>query len=55
MQGLANHEIAARLVVSPRTVETHVGNLLAKLGLSSRTEVAAWLARRSTDAALAGP
>ncbi|MDQ4134465.1 MAG: LuxR C-terminal-related transcriptional regulator [Actinomycetota bacterium] len=39
-EGLTNREAAARLVVSTRTVETHVAHVLAKLGLSSRRELA---------------
>jgi len=35
-QRLTNREIAARLVLSPKTVEKHVGNLLAKLGATDR-------------------
>jgi predicted ATPase/DNA-binding CsgD family transcriptional regulator len=41
-QGLTNKEIAARLVISQRTVETHVEHILTKLGFSSRTQVAGW-------------
>ena len=37
-----NREIAEALVLGERTVETHVENILAKLGLGSRREVAAW-------------
>jgi non-specific serine/threonine protein kinase len=44
--GASNKEIAAKLCVSPRTVETHVQNILAKTGLNSRTNVASWLAQQ---------
>ena len=43
-EGLTNREIAARLVVAQRTAEGHVENILSKLGFTSRSQVAAWLA-----------
>ncbi|MFG1707053.1 AAA family ATPase [Nonomuraea sp. M3C6] len=43
--GLANREIAERLVVSERTVETHVSHVLGKLGLANRTQLTAWALR----------
>jgi predicted ATPase/DNA-binding CsgD family transcriptional regulator len=46
-QGLSNREIAARLVVAQRTAEGHVENILSKLGFTSRTQVAGWLAAQS--------
>lgn len=41
-QGLSNRQIADRLVISERTAEAHVANVRAKLGLSSRAQIAAW-------------
>jgi DNA-binding CsgD family transcriptional regulator len=41
-QGKSNPEIAKALVVSERTVTTHVGNILSKLGFTSRTQIASW-------------
>jgi len=43
-QGMSNKDIAATLVIGRRTVETHVENILVKLGFTSRTQVASWLA-----------
>ena len=40
--GKSNREIADLLVVGERTVETHVGNVLSKLGFTSRAQIAAW-------------
>jgi DNA-binding CsgD family transcriptional regulator len=44
-EGLTNREIAARLFISPKTAEHHVGRLYAKLGVGSRAEAAAYAAR----------
>jgi DNA-binding CsgD family transcriptional regulator/tetratricopeptide (TPR) repeat protein len=41
--GKSNREIAAELVLSERTVESHVSNILARLGFSSRTQIATWV------------
>jgi len=41
-EGKANREIAEALVLSERTVENHVGNILTKLGFESRAQVAIW-------------
>jgi DNA-binding CsgD family transcriptional regulator len=43
--GLSNAEIAAKLYISPKTVETHVASLVAKTGQGGRRELAAYAAR----------
>ncbi|MDP9181205.1 MAG: LuxR C-terminal-related transcriptional regulator [Actinomycetota bacterium] len=45
-EGLSNKEIAARLVIATRTAEGHVERVLVKLGFTSRTQIAAWVAER---------
>jgi DNA-binding CsgD family transcriptional regulator len=42
LAGLSNGEIARRLDISTKTASVHVSNILAKLAMSSRTEVATW-------------
>lgn len=41
-QGKSDREIAELLILSKRTVSTHVGNILGKLGFTSRSQIAAW-------------
>ena len=40
--GYSNRQIAQELFISVKTASVHVSNILAKLGLSSRTQAAAW-------------
>nr|WP_220454044.1 LuxR C-terminal-related transcriptional regulator [Nocardioides immobilis] len=41
-EGLTNKEIAAKLVISPRTAEAHVEHIFAKLGFRSRAQIVRW-------------
>jgi DNA-binding CsgD family transcriptional regulator len=49
--GLSNKAIAERLVISQRTAEGHVENVLTKLGFHSRSQIAAWVGERRSAAA----
>jgi DNA-binding NarL/FixJ family response regulator len=45
-EGLSNPDIAARLSISPRTVETHRANLMRKLGLKTQTDLIRYALKR---------
>ncbi|MEV6909919.1 LuxR C-terminal-related transcriptional regulator [Amycolatopsis sp. NPDC051071] len=44
-EGLTNQEIAARLGIARRTVDTHIDHILTKLGYANRVQVATWVTR----------
>jgi non-specific serine/threonine protein kinase len=44
-QGLGNREIAERLMVAKRTVDSHIQHIFTKLGFTSRAQIAAWVSR----------
>jgi DNA-binding CsgD family transcriptional regulator len=48
-EGLSNPDIAQRLFISRRTVESHVANVIRKLGAANRTHVASLSSRRSAQ------
>jgi len=45
-QGLSNREIAASLVISEKTVKTHISSLLSKLGQEDRTRLAIYALKK---------
>ena len=51
---MSNREIAAELVVSIKTVEYHLGNIYAKMRVSSRGQLAARMARTTDSLGVAG-
>jgi ATP/maltotriose-dependent transcriptional regulator MalT len=51
--GLTNKAIAGELVISPATAARHVANILAKLGFSSRAQIAVWAMDKQAE--IAGP
>ncbi|WP_425383329.1 response regulator transcription factor [Rhodococcus ruber] len=46
-EGLTNQAITRRSVISPRTVRSHAEHILAKLGFTSRAQVATWVVERA--------
>jgi non-specific serine/threonine protein kinase len=50
LAGHTNRAIGAELFISERTVERHVANILNKLGLASRAQIAAWVVERRVRA-----
>jgi len=48
-KGMTNRAMAQRLHISERTAENHVKNILDKLGLNSRTQIAAWIVDKSAN------
>jgi DNA-binding NarL/FixJ family response regulator len=48
-QSMSDAQIAKELVISVRTVNTHIHQILSRLDLQSRTEIRSWLERPRTD------
>lgn len=45
-QGMSSKDVAAKLVISRRTVDVHVEHIFAKLGFNSRTQIATWVTQQ---------
>jgi DNA-binding NarL/FixJ family response regulator len=45
-QGQTNREIAETLVLSERTAERHIANIMSKLGFNTRAQIAAWISKK---------
>jgi DNA-binding CsgD family transcriptional regulator len=54
-QGKTNREIAGAMVLSHRTVEAHISNILSKLNLASRAQIAVWAVERGLTQVKAHP
>jgi DNA-binding NarL/FixJ family response regulator len=54
-KGLSNRAIAEELFISKATAARHVANILAKLGFSSRSQIAAWARSPGSAGGAAGP
>jgi DNA-binding NarL/FixJ family response regulator len=48
-EGLSNSAIATRLFLSRSTISSHISHILTKLGVSSRSQIATWVARHATN------
>jgi DNA-binding CsgD family transcriptional regulator len=48
-RGLSNTEIAARLIIAERTVDTHLHHILTRLGFTSRVQLATWHAEQASS------
>ncbi|HXF63516.1 MAG TPA: helix-turn-helix transcriptional regulator, partial [Caldilineaceae bacterium] len=48
-EGLTNRQIAEALVLSKRTVDAHIGAILAKLNFTSRAQIAGWVAQKGLE------
>ena len=44
---MSSRDVAAKLVVSPRTVDVHVEHIFAKLGFNARAQIATWVAQQN--------
>jgi DNA-binding NarL/FixJ family response regulator len=50
IRDMTNKEIAERLVLSERTIDNHVANIMNKLNVHHRAQIAAWVAERNRPA-----
>jgi DNA-binding NarL/FixJ family response regulator len=48
-EGLTNPQIGETLIISRGTVAVHVKHILARLGMTSRAQIAAWFAQRAAQ------
>lgn len=51
-RGYTNRQIASALVLSERTISTHIGNIYSKLGFTARAQVITWAVEMGIGSAL---